>query len=127
MFTRTFHPIRHALVCAALAAGVSVYAPLASAADALSAQRVIEYHERDLADEAGAAKLYDRLQAASRTVCRALVGRELSRVRLYEECYSKALADAVADVNQQTLTALHARDDSKSARVTRTRVSKAAS
>lgn len=126
MITRNFHPIRHALVCAALAAGVSVHASFA-AAEELPQERAVRYHENDLVGEQGAKRLYDRLQAASREVCRALRGRDLESAKQFRECYSKALADAVAEVNQQTLTSLHDRSDAKSARVNRSKPDKATS
>jgi UrcA family protein len=124
MTTRHVHPLRHALVCAALAAGVSVYASFATAEEA--SQVLIEYQAADLATEAGAQKLYSRLKTASRQVCVSHRGPHTEITSAYQACYSKALADAVANVNQQTLTNLHDRLDSKSAGVNR-RAGKAAS
>lgn len=120
MITRTVHPLRHALVCAALAAGVSVYASYAQADG--TATRVVKYREADLATDAGAQKLYRQLKAASRAVC--ATWRQAELMTDYQACYTKALADAVADVNQQTLTRLHDRLDAKSARVHRARAGK---
>ncbi len=118
MIIRNFHPVRHALVCAALAAGLSVHASFANAEE-ITDERVVIYQESTLSNDEGAAQLYDRLQAAAREVCRGVRGRDAGSAKQYRACYDKALADAVADVNQQTLTSLHDRADAKSARENR--------
>lgn len=125
MTIRHTHPVRHALVCAALAAGVSVYASFAAAADV--SQIAVEYRVADLATEAGAQRLYSRLKTASRQVCVSLRGPSTEATPAYRECYAKALADAVAGANQQTLTNLYDRLDAKSARANRSRNGKVAS
>lgn len=122
MITREFQAFRHAIACAALAATVSLYGSFAIAGEA--PRRAVEYQTAELANVAGAQKLYNRLKTASREVCAQLRGNHGESTRAYQECYSKALANAVADVNQQTLTALHDRSDAKSARVNRAKADK---
>ncbi len=124
MTIRHTHSV-HALVCAALAAGVSVYASFAAAAEV--PQVAVEYRAADLATEAGAQRLYRRLKTASREVCVRLRGPRMEDTLAYRDCYSKALADAVASVDQQTLTNLYDRIDAKSARENRSRHGKVTS
>lgn len=123
MTTRHIHLLRHAIVCAAFAAGASVLAAPASA-EAL-AEREVHYNQSDLATDAGAQRLYRELKAASRQVC--ATWRLAARTNEYNECYAKALSDAVSEVNQQTLTKLHDRLETKSARVHRSRSNRTAS
>ncbi len=123
MTTRHIHLLRHAIVCAALAAGTSVLATSASAEDV--AQRPVQYHQSELATDAGVQKLYNELKAASRQVCASWRMAQLTSE--YNACYAKALSDAVNDVNQQTLTNLHDRLETKSARVHRSRSNRTAS
>jgi UrcA family protein len=118
MTSRNFHPVRHALICTALAATMSLYASFASAEEETAPQRAVAYQTSELASDAGTQKLYNRLKTAARDVCSShRTRRDAPALRAYKECYQEALDNAVADVNQQTLTALHDRSESRSARV----------
>lgn len=67
----------------------------------------VRYDDLQLTTAAGAQKLYSELRAASRHVCAAFEGRELSKVAAWKNCYHTALANAVAQVNRQEVTALY--------------------
>jgi UrcA family protein len=112
MFTN--NPVRFVLQCAAVAA-IALSAP-SFAESQVEPRVVIQYTDQDLGSETRVAAFYTRLQSASRGVCRSLKNRDLASVQIYQDCYSKALADAVNAVNQQTLTALHNSPEAKSAR-----------
>lgn len=115
MTTIRFSALRRAMISVALVAGATAALP-ALAADAEAPQRVVQYTDADLANEARVAVLYEKLQRASRSVCAPLRDRDAVSARNYQDCYSKALADAVSEVNEQMLTALHNHPDAKSAR-----------
>lgn len=115
MLTNSFSHLRRAMFGVALVAGATLSIPVL-AAEADGPQRVVQYTDADLASEARVAALYEKLQRASRSVCRSLKGTDLHSVRNYRDCYAQALADAVSAVNEQTLTALHNQPDAKSAR-----------
>ena len=115
MFKSRFSALHRAMVSVALVAGATVSVP-ALADDVDAPQRVVQYTNADLSSDERVAELYERLQQASRSVCVSLRGRDVLSVRNYDACYSKALADAVNEVNEQTLTALHNQPDAKSAR-----------
>lgn len=123
MTTRHTNLLRHAIVCAALAASTSVISASASAEEV--EERSVHYNQYELATDAGARKLYNELKAASRQVCASW--RMAERIREYNACYANALSDAVNDVNQQTLTKLHDRLETKSARAQRGRSNRTAS
>jgi UrcA family protein len=123
MTTRHTNLLRHALACAALVAGTSVIAVSASAEDV--EQRPVHYKSTEVATDAGAQKLYNELKAASRQVCASW--RMAERINEYNACYTKALSNAVSDVNEQTLTKLHDRLETKSARAHRSRSNRTAS
>jgi UrcA family protein len=115
MLTHSLSHLRRAMIGVALVAGATVSIPaLAAAADA--PQQAVQYTDADLGSEARVAALYEKLQRASRSVCRSLKGTDVRSVRNYDDCYAQALAGAVDAVNAQTLTALHNQPDAKSAR-----------
>lgn len=121
MFKSRFSALHRAVISVALVAGATVALP-AVADDVDAPQRVIKYSSADLASDTRVAALYEKLQRASRSVCSSLRGRDVLSSRNYDACYDKALADAVNEVNEQTLTALHNHPDAKAARaIARTR------
>ena len=115
MLTHSLSHLRRAMIGVAFVAGATVSIP-ALAAEADGPQRAIQYTDADLASEASVAALYEKLQRASRSVCRSLKGTDIRSVRNYDDCYARALASAVDAVNEQTLTALHNQPGAKSAR-----------
>jgi UrcA family protein len=97
---------------AGMAAGAVLLGATATAAPTLHDSRlrtVVTYDELDLATSKGAAVLYKRLRAAAHVVCAPIKGLDLARRAKYEACYKEALSNAVAEVNRDAVTAMHAR------------------
>jgi UrcA family protein len=91
-------------VCGAAVLGNG--AAVAAAPDhVLSAQ--VSYADLNLASTEGAATLYKRLQGAGRDVCRPLESRMLGVQSIWRECFSRAVSDAVAKIDQPALTAYY--------------------
>jgi UrcA family protein len=91
-----------------LAAGSALGAGGAGIAHAADAPSVaVTYQDLDLARPADARVLYTRLEHASRAVCADYNTIELTRRAAYERCYSKALSDAVRQVNAPQVLALY--------------------
>jgi len=100
---------RSPLACAALGAALLAGTALGSeAAGGRPAARTltVRYADVNLATVAGATTLYRRIQGAARLVC-GEPGRSLSEQREWAQCYRDAVNDAVATVNNPTLTAVH--------------------
>lgn len=96
---------------ASLALGSALLAATALAAgpaDSISAARsvTVRYNDVNLTTFAGATTLYQRIQGAARLVCGGS-GRSLFEQHAVRECYWNAVAQAVATVNNPTLTAVH--------------------
>lgn len=78
-------------------------------------RRTVSYAELDLSKQAGVEVLYRRIKDAARIVCG---GRDpIVRISLARsQCYEKAVADAVAQVNSPLLTALHTKKTTRLAK-----------
>ena len=65
----------------------------------------VSYADLDLSTQAGAATLYSRIRSAAKTVC----GYDDSSYRhfAFTRCFKQAVGNAVAQVNNPQLTALH--------------------
>lgn len=105
MNTNTQTYFRRVAVACALAGALISTPSFASEAEA--PEHVVRFTPADLQHDAQVAELYARLQAASRQVCSSHRERDIASMKEYRACYSKALEEAVGNVNQQTLTALH--------------------
>ena len=68
---------------------------------------VVRYADLDLTRADGANVLYARLTHAARTVCRPFESREMGVAEKYRECMTKALTEAVANVNRPLLSQIH--------------------
>ena len=79
----------------------------ASAEPSVKSQAV-SFADLDLSKPAGAQTLYKRIKAAARHVC-GPADRYTFVVspQSFRKCYDKAIADAVAQVDRPSLTALH--------------------
>lgn len=122
LITQPRRKLRHAgfgIVARATVAGAAValsclMAPVASAGETVTARsgaasRVVRYGDLDLTSQADAQQLYARLQYASERVCGSRPDeRDLKLQRLHDKCVSEALANAVGQVNDTKLSALHA-------------------
>lgn len=80
----------------------------ARADDGLEPRSVtLQYLNRDLDTLHGASGLYHRIRAAASRVCSPLEGRTLERKALWDQCFNDAVANAVAAVHNETLSAYH--------------------
>ena len=68
----------------------------------------VRYGDLDITTSAGAAALYQRIQAAARVTCGGYQDHALVRPPYAEHCSSAAISAAVASVNSPLLSAVHA-------------------
>ena len=68
----------------------------------------VRYGDLNLATEAGAHKLYQRLSAAAQEVCPSEDQRSLALFAYNRTCRANAIARAVHQINSPQLAALHA-------------------
>jgi UrcA family protein len=106
----TAHPIcfRGLIATAVLSVLASSFTSVCAAGDNSDIPRVIvKYGDLNVADRQGAATLFRRIRGAAETVCPAFDRNGLeSKVRA-DACVHKAIADAVAKVNQPQLFAIY--------------------
>ena len=101
----------------ALAAAAAVLAsPAAPAATPAIRTLTVRYADVDLSTTQGVAALYRRLQGAARFVC-GESDNSLAQQRSWNDCYRRAVGDAVGAVDNPRLTALY-REHSGAAPVT---------
>ena len=67
----------------------------------------VSYADLDLSKPAGAETLYRRIQAAARSVCGPRHSRSLARVQAFRTCYEDAIEDALQQVNESSVFAVH--------------------
>ena len=79
----------------------------ASANDPDVPTATVRYYDLDLTTTDGLDALYQRLRVASRRVCRAYEGQELTRFSRWQACYNQAPNGAVTQLKLPGLTALH--------------------
>jgi UrcA family protein len=96
----------------ALLAATALTANLASAATAEDEPRqaVVSYSDLDLSQANDAHRFYRRLKQAARQVCDNSPQSDLLLLNEYETCMSKAVADAVAQVQSVQVAAIHRAD-----------------
>ena len=71
-------------------------------------QIVVDYSDLDLTDTGGIKTLYARLQYAAQRACGgAPSAREMWARQIYEQCFEQALDDAVLNIDNATLRAVH--------------------
>jgi UrcA family protein len=99
----TFLCFRGALATAVFGALTSSLIAVCTTAEADTPQSTVKYADLDLSIPAGAAALYARIERAARQVCLPLDGGNLSSKARMSACVHKAIADAVAKVNQPAL------------------------
>jgi UrcA family protein len=81
------------------------FAAPAGAADSVK----VRYEDLNLATPAGNAVLLRRIKQAATVVCPEYRAGDVRRIRIFRPCYQEAVAHAVANVRQPSLTALLAR------------------
>ena len=90
------------------ALGISIVFPVAA--------QTVSFADLDLSKAAGAQTLYKRIKAAARNVCGPADNYTfVTPSKAFRKCYDKAIADAVAQIDRPSLTALH-REVTRSAR-----------
>ena len=100
---------------AAFAVCTSLIAFNASAEAKVKTQSV-SYADLDLSKPAVAQTLYKRIKAAARHVCGPVDNYTfVTPSKAFRQCYEQAIADAVAQVDRPSLTALH-REEARPAR-----------
>jgi UrcA family protein len=70
-------------------------------------QKKVSYAGLDLNSEEGARILFRRLKFAAGQVCEPLEGQRLEQKQRWRECYERALANAVTQVNYPQVTMLY--------------------
>jgi UrcA family protein len=94
----------------------------AMAADPGSTQHsmLVRYGDLNLSSLAGATTLYQRISGAARSIC-GDSGHGLFEQRMWNDCFSSAVANAVATVNNPLLTGIyrHERPADETAMLTR--------
>jgi UrcA family protein len=92
------------IVTAALGGLISSFSAICPAADGTAApQATVKYGDLNLASAQAAAELYARISVTASGVCRNLEGRDLKSKTLFGRCVHKAIAGAVAKVDQPAL------------------------
>jgi UrcA family protein len=110
MFSNTLRTARNAfLVALATAAACGATTAVQAAPNDAEARIAVDYTDLDLTTSAGIETLYHRIVEAARRVCPQTNGPAAlavkSRIR---ECREAAIADAVAQINDPRLAAVHA-------------------
>jgi UrcA family protein len=100
-----FRGVLAAAVLGALACGLSTVCTAAEPMDA--PQTTVKYADLTISTPDGAAALYNRIQWAARQVCGRFDGASLTSHGRMRECTQKAIADAVAKVDQPALFAVY--------------------
>lgn len=68
----------------------------------------VSFADLNIENPAGAKVLYQRIQSAARSVCGPMDTRFLEVRQATRKCYQEAITGAVSQVDNETLTALHA-------------------
>ena len=90
------------VVAAALAVGM--LAGVTHAAEAEVPAQTVRFQDLNLNTDAGVQVLYKRIHGAANQVCGNFNVRDLEGARIHKACVERAVADAVATVNNQMLT-----------------------
>lgn len=68
---------------------------------------IVAFGDLNLDSQQGLKVLYARLRNGAEDVCSAFEGRDLFFKKVWQTCFDKAVASAVAQVNRTGLTSLH--------------------
>ncbi len=88
-------------------ADLDLFAALADNSVYTTEQKSVSYADLDLSNPAGAQALYDRIKKAASSVCGEIEDTQFEHKVFFRECYDQAVANAVAEANRPTLTALY--------------------
>lgn len=89
---------------------LSLVAASASASDDAVVQKTVRYADLNLDKSADASRLYERLGNAAEAVCSHHEGRDLLTRKMRRACESEALSNAVLELDNPAVTALHTAD-----------------
>jgi UrcA family protein len=104
----TYRNFRRLFTAAAIGAFATSFTVAAHAAESTDVPQVIvKYADLAVSSPQGAAALYHRIWGAALTVCRPLEDGSLASQKIMDACIHKAIADAVAKVNQPALSAVY--------------------
>jgi UrcA family protein len=67
----------------------------------------VQYHSTELTTPQGVAGLYRRIRAAASAVCDPFYGAPLEDKLRWNECFNHAVANAVASIQNESLSAYH--------------------
>jgi UrcA family protein len=68
---------------------------------------IVAFGDLNLDSQQGLKVLYARLRSGAEEVCSSFEGRDLFFKKVWQTCFDKAVASAVAQVNRAGLTTLH--------------------
>jgi UrcA family protein len=116
-FNSSNEKVARAGITVAVALFTCLVANGASAEQPQVTQVTVGYSDLDLSKPAGAQTLYQRIKSAAAQVCgsRGHYTRLESR-KLWRDCYDGAVANAVAQIDRPSLTALHKEAADRAAR-----------
>jgi UrcA family protein len=101
--------LRRSLALAGAFAALTVTATSFAAPKSADAPSVtVRYGDLNLDTAAGATALYHRISAAARQVCPEYYSRDLGLRAASERCQANAIAEAVRELNNPQLAAVHA-------------------
>ncbi|HEV7715348.1 MAG TPA: UrcA family protein [Steroidobacteraceae bacterium] len=83
-------------------------ASIVDSADSVAPSRRVSYSDLNLDRSADAAQLYTRIERAARNVCRDQLGTRSPAQVVPQECLRQVIGEAVANVNNPNLAAIHA-------------------
>src|SRR5271168_3769706 len=87
--------------------GAAMGGRVQAAEPAQSYTSIVSYGDLNLDSEQGAKVMYARIRSAAGSVCSSLEGRNLTEKKLWQGCFDNAVANAVGQVNNVRVTALH--------------------
>ncbi len=96
------------LVLGSLAGVMAAGAAGAASPDSDVPTIVLKYNEQSLATDAGVHALYRQIMQAAQKVCPDTSTKNLSRMRVVDECRDQAVARAIHQIDNSRLAALHA-------------------
>jgi UrcA family protein len=100
---------RRSLALAGAVAALTVTATSFAAPNSAGTLSVtVRYSDLNLGTAAGANALYHRISAAARQVCPDSYSRDLGMLAASERCQANAIAQAVRELNNPQLAAVHA-------------------
>ena len=99
---------RRVIAVAMIGALASSLAAVCTAADGSEApQATVKFADLNVTSTQGAATLYSRIRMAANLVCLPLDNGDLKSKKLMDNCIHKAIADAVARVDQPALYSVY--------------------